>query len=253
MKIAITGKGGVGKTTIAALLGYFLSVDRKVFMVDADPDGGLGLALGFSKDEVLNLKPIVEIKEVISERVGPVGGVLFKMNPDVSDLIEEMSICRENLRLFVLGTTIRGEVDRCFCPENAFLKAFLNHILFLRSEPVIIDMPAGIEVLSRGTARGVDLLLIVIEPTFKSIDTACKIHEFAEMLNIRNLWVVCNKVKDKGDIKFVKENMWQEGDIVASVSFDEKLTGKENKPVYEQVDKRVIDEINNIKEKILRL
>jgi len=251
MKIAITGKGGTGKTTISALFGYLFSKEGKeVFFVDADPDGNLGLTLGFSQEELSKIKPISEMKELIAERTELTDTGYFKLNPRVDDIPEKFSLKKDNLRFLVLGTLKKGG-SGCYCPENAFLKALLRNLLVDREEIVILDMPAGIEHLTRGTAESVDLLLIVVEPTIKSIQTTERILTLASQLKIRNVKIVINKVVDEKDVDFVKENIKHASEIIGSISFNSELQFAEklNQPVYITA-KKTLEEVLSIKKNL---
>ena len=165
MKIAISGKGGVGKTTLAALLiDYFRSQGKKVLAVDADPDANLALALGIPDPE--NITPLSQMKEMIAERTdskpGSMGG-FFKMNPKVDDIPEKYSRQVDGVKLIVMGGVKKGG-SGCICPESVLLRTLVTHMVLLRDEVVVMDMEAGIEHLGRATAQGVDKLIIVVEP-----------------------------------------------------------------------------------------
>ncbi|MFH1478396.1 MAG: AAA family ATPase [Candidatus Omnitrophota bacterium] len=204
MKIAITGKGGVGKTSISAALAFlFKKKGSKVIAIDADPDSNLATALGFSKEE--RPEPISGLKKLILERCGEVGG-FFKLNPKVDDIPDKFSRSKDNIRLIEMGTVKKGGAG-CVCPESAFLKTLLSHIFINRDEVVIVDMEAGIEHLGRGTAQAVDKFIIVIEPNLTSIDTAFKIIELASNLKIKDIVIVANKIKGEDDKDFIRKNI----------------------------------------------
>ncbi|MFH1782128.1 MAG: AAA family ATPase [Candidatus Omnitrophota bacterium] len=203
MKIAITGKGGVGKTSIAAALAFiFKKQGKKVIAIDADPDANLGTSLGFSKEE--RPEPISTLKKVILERTGEVGS-FFKLNPKVDDIPDRFSKEKNNIKLLEMGTVKKGGAG-CVCPESAFLKALLSHIFLNRDEVVIVDMEAGIEHLGRGTAQAVDKFIIVVEPSLTSLSTANKIKELAESLKIKETIIIGNKIRDDNDKVFLQNN-----------------------------------------------
>jgi len=208
MKIAITGKGGVGKTTLAAgMVKYFVLRGRSVFAIDADPDTNLALTLSFPDPS--KIIPLIQMKELIEERTGAKPGNIssyFKLNPKVDDIPDKYFIEYEGIRLAVMGT-VRGGGKGCTCPENAFLKALLSHLLVERDEVVILDMEAGIEHLGRGTARAVDELIVVVEPGKKSIETAFRIRELASQIRISNISLVGNKIRGKEDRDYLLSNM----------------------------------------------
>jgi len=208
MKLAITGKGGVGKTTVTALLAHsFNQSGNKVIVVDADPDSNLAFLLGIHKDHALT--PLSEMKSLIEDRVGMKPGSVgtyFKLNPKVDDIPEKFSTEIDGLKLLLLGT-IRKAKGGCFCPENAFIKELMNHILIERDEIVMLDMEAGIEHLGRGTAEGVDSLLVIVEPSMLSISTAERIVNLGQQLNIRNIFTIGNKIKTPEDREFILEHI----------------------------------------------
>lgn len=194
MKIAISGKGGVGKTTVAALLARTLADDgRSVIAVDADPDANLACAVGLTSDELPT--PISEMRALIRERTGAKDGygTYFKLNPDVHDLPERYSRTFEGVRLLTLGGVAKGGAG-CICPESALLKALVTHLLLRPNEVVILDMEAGIEHLGRATAGAVSMMIIVVEPGLQSVQTAQSIRRLAEEIRIPRIGVVVNKV-----------------------------------------------------------
>ena len=178
-KIAITGKGGVGKTTLTALLSYvYTQRGQDVIAIDADPAGNLGLAFGLPANLDAELQPIAEMEDLIYERTGAqkgtIGGV-FRLNPKVDDIPESFSVRHRGVRLLRLGT-VRGGGAGCICPESALLKALVTHMLLRRNQTLILDMEAGVEHLGRGTAGAVDAFIIVVEPGLRSLGTAEQIH-----------------------------------------------------------------------------
>jgi len=182
MKLAITGKGGVGKTTTASLLARIYAAEGKqVIAIDANPDANLATALGISAEEAQRITPIVEMKDLIEERTGANKGSMggfFKVNPKVDDIPEKFSIRKDGICLLIMGTVKKGG-SGCLCPEGALLKSLLSHLVLGRSEVVIIDMDAGVENLGRGTAKGVDAFIIVAEPGQRSFQTARAIRKLA--------------------------------------------------------------------------
>ena len=204
MKIAISGKGGVGKTTLASLIiKNFADRGNKVLAIDADPDANLAGALGIGHPE--DIIPISQMKELIEERteskVGTMGS-FFKLNPHVSDLPEKLSVQKGNIRVMVMGGVKRGG-GGCVCPESVMLKTLITHLILARDEVVVLDMEAGIEHLGRGTASSVNKLIVVVEPGKRSIETAHQIKKLAQDLGLKNIVLVGNKVRNDQDKEFL--------------------------------------------------
>jgi len=208
MKLAVSGKGGVGKTTFAALLIRTLS-DRgkKVLAIDADPDANLAAALGIADAD--RIVPIAEMKELIFERTGAQPGTIggyFKLNPQVDDLPDALSARLDNIKLMRLGGIKKGG-SGCICPESSLLRALVMHIVLRRDEVVVMDMEAGIEHLGRATAKAVDKLVVVVEPGRRSIETAGHIRELAAHISLTRIAVVGNKVRSAADEQFLTSNL----------------------------------------------
>jgi CO dehydrogenase maturation factor len=202
MKIAVSGKGGVGKTTLTALLALTLADEgRPVIAVDADPNANLASALGLPRKDWP--EPIGGMRELIEERTGAKKGsygAFFKLNPEVEDLPEKFSRIVNGVRVLVLGGVQTGGAG-CICPESALLKALVTHLLLRPGEVVILDMEAGIEHLGRGTAQAVSMMIVVVEPGQRSIQTALTVRQLAADINIPRLGVVINKVPRGMDVK----------------------------------------------------
>ena len=208
MKIAVSGKGGGGKTTLAAfLIKAFADRGYKVLAIDADPDANLAGALGFEHPE--SITPISEMKDLIGERTESKPGsygTFFKLNPQVSDLPEKLAQTKGNIRLMVLGGVKRGG-GGCICPESTLLKALVTHLILARDDVVVLDMEAGIEHLGRGTASAVDRLIVVVEPGKRSVETAHHIQALAKDLGLKNIVLVGNKVRGDQDRLFLESQL----------------------------------------------
>ncbi len=208
MKIAVSGKGGVGKTTFSSFLIKALAESgKKVLAIDADPDANLAQALGVEKDA--DITPISEMKEIIEERTEAKTGTMgsfFKLNPKVDDLPEKLSVKLDNIKLMVLGGVKTGG-SGCICPESTMLKALVRHIVLARDEAVVLDMEAGLEHLGRGTAMAVDRLIVVVEPGRRSVETAHHIMQLAGDIGIKKLSFVGNKIRSEKDKEFFREYM----------------------------------------------
>jgi CO dehydrogenase maturation factor len=217
LKLAITGKGGVGKTTLSALLAHvFAERGQQVLAIDADPATGLASACGVPPEVAAAITPVVDMEDLIYERTGArkgeTGGY-FKLNPRVDDIPERFSIeppgteTRLNgIRILTMGTVKSGGAG-CLCPEHALLRALVTHVLLRKDEVLILDMEAGVEHLGRGTASAVDAFVVVVEPGRRSIQTAHSIRALADDLGIRRVYAVGNKVASASDESFIQEQL----------------------------------------------
>ena len=210
MKIAITGKGGVGKSTIASVLALLLnSNSNKVIAIDADPDANLAAALGIPRELQDKIIPISKQTELIEERTGAKVnqyGQMFKLNPEVSDISDTYATLYKGISLLVLGAIRRGG-GGCACPENVLLRALVRDLILHKNETLILDMEAGIEHLGRATASGVDIMLVVVEPGQMSIDCAYKIFDLSGEIGLLNTYIVGNKVRCQEDRDFIIKSL----------------------------------------------
>ena len=208
MKIAITGKGGVGKTTVTALLAQaYADRGRDVLAVDADPSPCLAGALGFPAELQSSLRPIAEMDDLIEERTGARPGTIggfFTINPRVDDIPERFSIVHRKVRLLEMGAVDIGG-SGCICPESAMLKTLFTHLLFRKDDILLLDMYAGVEHLGRATVDFVDAMLVVVEPTRRSLGTAAQIKKLANDIGLTRLWLVGNKVRNDDESAFLQE------------------------------------------------
>ena len=238
MKIAVSGKGGVGKTTVAANLIYLFAKNGfYVFAVDADPDARLGLTLGIEQERLASLTPLVDMKEVIEEKSGG-KGAFYNLDPDVEDVIDNYSLQQGRIKFLIMGGIKQGG-SACYCRENSFLNAILNSLLLDKQEVVVLDMSAGIEHLTRGTARGVDFMLVVTEPTRTSIKTAGLVKRLSAELGIKNVKILGNKVRKEEEIKYLQDN-FSPGEIIGVLPFEEKVW-----------ERSMVDSPNNLVEESL--
>ena len=254
MKIAISGKGGVGKTLLAALLSkMFAESGSSVIAIDADPDANLAATLGFPHPE--EITPISELSALIEERTGVKpgqAGTFFKLNPKVDDLPENYSVKLDGIRLMAMGRIKRGGTG-CYCPEGALLQALLTHLLVQRDEVVILDMEAGIEHLARGTAKAVDKLIVVVEPGRRSIETALNISKLAQDLGLPNIAVVGNKLQNESEKEFIVSNL-PGFEFLGFIPYDQAIVEADlaNLPLLD-ASPQIANEVKNIHGKLLPL
>lgn len=210
MKIAVTGKGGVGKTTLSGLLARLYAAEgRKVLAVDADPDANLASALGIAPEAAEKALPLAEQSDLIEERTGSRPGApggMFSINPKVDDIPDTYSIRHEGVRLLVMGKS-KEAATGCYCPEHVLLRRLVSHLILRSDEVVILDMEAGIEHLTRGTASGVNAFIVVVEPGQRSLQTARHVENLAKGLGIKQVFVVGNKIKRESDKQFIKDHL----------------------------------------------
>ena len=209
MKLAIAGKGGVGKTTLAALLAYiYAGQGQTAIAIDADPAASLANALGLPPELAAQAHPIAEMDALIEERTGAKPGTVggyFKLNPRVDDIPDRFSVMHRGVKLLRLGS-IRGGGAGCICPESAMLKALVTHLVLYQNETLIMDMEAGLEHLGRATAGAVDAFIAVAEPGRRSLDTAHRIQQLAAEIGVKTVYLVANKVHDDAELEFVRSS-----------------------------------------------
>jgi len=251
MKIAVSGKGGVGKTTVVACLAKsFVEDGYSVLAIDADPDANLAAALGFPQaDEIV---PLTNMKNLIEERTGAKPGEMgsfFKLNPKVDDLPEKLWIQKNGIKLMVMGTIKKGGAG-CICPESTLLKVLITHLLLNRDEVVILDMEAGIEHLGRATAKSVDKLIVVVEPGKRSVETAHKINKLRKDIGLLNIGFIGNKIHNKENREFLIKNL-PDFEYLGFIPYDEKIIEADlkNIPPYE-LSQHVLIEMKKVVKKL---
>ena len=229
MKIAVTGKGGVGKTTVSALLSRALkSSGHSVVAIDCDPDSNLLACMGYPHPE--SVKPLVELHDLIEEKMGVKPGTtggMFRLNPFVEDIPDRYAIDMDGIRVLVAGAVKKGGAG-CYCPENSLIRALISHLLVEETTDLVLDMEAGVEHLSRGTIRAVDHLLIVVEPGRRSVETAFRVRDLAVDLGIRHCSVIGNKIRsdrDKSSLRDLLKGM----EFAGFLPYDGRLVDTEQR------------------------
>jgi CO dehydrogenase maturation factor len=253
MKLAITGKGGVGKTTISSLLSrLYASEGRNVTAIEANLDHNLAMALGFTPEEARSIKPIAELTDLIEERTGAKPGTqapLYKLNPKVDDIAERFSLTKNGVRLLLLGAVKSGG-SGCYCPESALLRTLMTHLLLSKTDVLIMDMDAGVEHLSRGTTESVDAFIIVVEPGKRSLQTAQTIRKMALDLGINQSYIVGNKITSQQDKQFIIDNS-DDFEVLGFINIDPYIREADLKGIsaFDNAP-QVIDEIKAIKKRL---
>jgi len=254
MKIAITGKGGVGKTTLSGVLARLFANDGlNVLAVDADPDANLASSVGISEEEYKKITPFSRMKELAKKRTAAEEGYgsLFILNPKVDDLPEEYCVEHKGVKLLAMGTIDQGG-SGCVCPENTLIKRLMQELLVNREDVVIMDMEAGIEHLGRGTAESVDALIVVVEPGRRSMQTANQIKGLASDIGIKNVFIVASKVQDEKDLNFIKDSL-NGFEFLGYVTLSEDVKKADIEGVSPiDIGGKVIDEISIIKKELVK-
>jgi len=251
MKIAVTGKGGVGKTTFSAILArLYADEGHKVLCADVDPDANLGLALGFSEEDLADIIPISEMKEMARERTNAHQFEnFFKLNPKVDDLPDKLAKEIHGVKLLVLGT-VKEAGAGCVCPEHVILKRLLTHLIVAREDVVIMDMEAGLEHLARGTTSLVDQFIVVVEPGARSVQTYHSVQRLAAGLGVHKVSVVANKVRDEADEAFIREKIPPE-DLLGILHYAGEVSEADRRCASPyDIAAQTVEEIRRIKEKI---
>ena len=249
MKVAITGKGGVGKTTLASTLArLYADEGRTVLAADVGPDANLGLALGLTQEEVDSIVPISKMRTLVEERTGAnEANKFFKLNPYVADIPEKYARDINGVKLLVMGTVDVGG-SGCVCPEHVMLKAILSSLTYRKNDVVVMDMEAGLEHLGRGTAANMDQFIVVIEPGARSVQTYRNVKRLADDLGVKQVRVVANKVRDASDEAFIRSVIPAE-DLLGCIHYNAEVidADRQGKSPYD-FSPTAIEEIRKIKE-----
>jgi len=253
MKIAITGKGGVGKTTLSGTLARLYAAEGyRVVAVDADPDANLASAIGLPKELAAQLTPLAEMKNLVEERTGSKPGTVggfYTLNPQVDDIPDKYSVEYKGVKMLVMGTVDTGG-SGCVCAEHVLLKNLMAHLVLQRKDVVIMDMEAGIEHLGRGTAQAVDAFIVVVEPGARSIQTAFKVKELAQDLGVKKVLVVGSKVRREEDKQFIVDNL-PGIEVIGFLSYSEKVVEADLKGISPyDVSPDTVEEVKVIKKQL---
>ena len=231
IRIVITGKGGVGKTTITALLAHlFAGSGYTTLAIDEDPQMNLPYAIGIPRDEGDRIVPLSKnfdyVEEKTGARPGAGWGMMLKLNPDVEDVVERFGVKGPGgVNVLVMGT-IEQAAGGCLCPENTLLEAVIHYVSLRKNEVILMDTPAGVEHFGRTIARGFDQALLVTDPTFNAVKVVRHATQLARGLGIRTIWLVINRVRSENDVQKVRELMGVEMQLVAglfSLPYDENV------------------------------
>jgi CO dehydrogenase maturation factor len=260
MKIAIAGKGGVGKTFVSGTLARLLARDGyNVLAVDADPNINLASTLGIPREVADKIVPLSENDSLVEERTGVSPGKsyssVFRMTPTVGDIVDKYGVVGpDGVQLLIMGT-VKGGDTGCMCPSNALLRVLIQHLLIQRKDVVIMDMVAGLEHLGRGTARRVDAMLAVIEPRMKSIDTIGRILKLAAEIEVKEVLAVGNKINSERERQFIEEKLGELSiPLAAQISYDEVIAEADmlgKAPLDHDKDSKAIKDLIGLKEYLI--
>jgi len=254
VKIAIGGKGGVGKTTVCAIWAQlFAESGFNVLSIDADPNTTLGSAFGLAPQQCP--EPLIKMKQLIAERTGTgkdAVGAYFRLNPKVSDLPEKYWLETNGLKLLVLGAITQAGAG-CACPEGAFLKALLRHTILQRQELVLVDLAAGVEFMGRASVQGIDAFVAVVEPGGRSIETANNIAKMAKELGIGCVGTIANKIAEPAQTEVIKSQL-KDTVLLGTLGYSRSLQEADLRraPVF-GADAEVTEHLKQAKNKLVEL
>jgi CO dehydrogenase maturation factor len=253
LKIAIGGKGGVGKTTVCAVWAQLFAEEGfDVLAIDADPNTNLALAFGISSER--SPEPLIKMKQLIAERTGTergATGAYFKLNPKVSDLPEKYWIEASGVKLLILGGITQAGAG-CACPEGAFLKALLSHTILGRQEIVLVDLAAGVEFMGRASVQGVDALVVVVEPGGRSIETAKTIARMGGELGIKHVAAIANKITDIAQVETIKSQL--DLPVLSNINYNPAVQEADlrNKAVF-AASNELVEKLREAKNRLINL
>jgi len=258
MKIAVSGKGGVGKTLVAGVLATFLANKGfKVLAIDADPSPNLALTLGISPDEAKKITPISENTRLIESKTKTEYPGVYRLSFSVEDIVEDFSIKSPyGVNLLIMGT-VRSASTGCLCPANAVVRALLQHLYVERTEAVVMDMEAGVEHLGRGTAKHVDAMLAVSDSSFKAMETTKKIYELATEMGIKKFFLIGNKVTDAKEGILIEQFAESNGiSLLGLIPYDKKIMDADMRgesPIKYAAKSKGIKAVRQLGESLIKL
>jgi len=225
LKIAVAGKGGVGKTLVAGVLAAFFA--RKGFTVlaiDADPTPNLALTLGLSVEEAGRIVPISENKSLIESKTQTSIRGVYNLAFSVEDIVDQFTVKTPyGVNLLIMGT-VKSAGAGCMCPANTVIRALLHHLIVKRREAVVTDMEAGLEHMGRGTAEHVETMLVVTDASRKSLETAKKLHDLSKQMGIRKSFIVGNRVAIQQEGEYIENFAKTNGlELLGIVPFDQTI------------------------------
>ncbi len=226
MKVAIAGKGGVGKTLLAGGLAYgFAERNYKTIAIDADSSPNLALTLGLTAEEARRIKPISDNKELIESKTDSGYTGVYNLNFKVDDIVRDYAISTPlGANLIVMGT-VRSMGAGCMCAPTTVIRALLRYLVVETNEAVVLDLEAGVEHIGRGTARQVDVLLIVADSNFKSLEIAKNIHDLASEAGMKRLYLVGSRVMNDEQKAVIQSFADKNGlQVLDFIPFDVKIT-----------------------------
>lgn len=260
MKLSVAGKGGVGKTLIAGTLARLFAQDGyNVLAIDNDNAMNMSYTLGIKSEVKEKITPISDMKKLVKERTDVAGGGtgIYNINPEVSDIPDRFKVPGpDGLELLVLGG-IEEPSTGCLCPENALIRTLLHNLFIKRDEVVVVDFEAGLEHLGRGTAKGIDVMLVITEPSQKSLDLSKKIIELSKKLGVINIYLIANKISDENQLQIIHDRI-EEWDVPLyhSVPMDPEIGAADLKgesPLDHNPNSPAMDKIKTLYSKLKKL
>jgi CO dehydrogenase maturation factor len=229
MKIAVSGKGGVGKTLISAGLAKgFSERGLKTIAIDADSSPNLALTLGLSAEEARKITPISENKELVDSKTNTGYSGVYRLTFNVDDIVHDYSMPTPfGVNMIVMGT-VHSMGSGCMCAPNAVIRQLLRYLIVERDEVIVLDMEAGVEHIGRGTAAHVDVLIIVADSNLKALEIAKRIKDLAKTAGMKRIYLIGNRVMNDNQKKAITAFADKNGlEILDFVPFDQGVIEKD--------------------------